>query len=75
MVSTPLACADQPFLNEYWHLNEIHTLTKGIPIAHWMQGFIQNFLVEGEIIACGNIPKLGGSRAMLPQENFEIYDL
>ena len=41
-----------------------------------MQGFIQNFSSEGgEIIACSNILKLGGSGGMLPQENFEIYDL
>ena len=30
--------------------------------------FIQDFLVEGEIIACSNILKLVGSGGMLPQE-------
>ena len=29
----------------------------------------------GEILACGSKPKVGGSGGMLPQENFEIYDL
>ena len=33
------------------------------------------FHQRGEIIACGNILKLGGSGGMLPQEDFEIYDL
>ena len=30
------------------------------------------FHQRGEIIACGNILKLGGSGGMLPQENFEF---
>ena len=42
---------------------------------HVTQGFIQDFSVEGEIIACNNILKVGESGGMLPQENFEIYNL
>ena len=33
------------------------------------------FHQRGEIIACGNILKVGGSEGMLPQEDFEIYNL
>ena len=40
-----------------------------------LQRFIQDFCSRGEIIACGNILKVGGSGGMLPQENFEIYNL
>ena len=33
------------------------------------------FCQQGEIVASGNILQLGGSGGMLPQENFEIYDI
>ena len=36
---------------------------------------MQDFFSEGEIIACGSIPKLTGSGGMFLRENFEIYDL
>ena len=39
------------------------------------QGFIQDFSLEGEIIACSNVLKLAGSGGMLPQEKFEVHDL
>ena len=40
------------------------------------QGLIQDFFHRGvEIIACNSVPKLGKSGGMLPQENFEIYNL
>ena len=41
-------------------------------MARFYTGF---FIRGGKIIACGNILKLGGSGGMLPQEDFEIYDL
>ena len=40
-----------------------------------MLGFIQDFLLEGGIIAHGNVHKLGGSGGMLPLEILGIYDL
>ena len=33
------------------------------------------FCQKGEIIACGTYSNPGGSGGMLPNENFEIYDL
>ena len=36
---------------------------------------LQNFSVEGGNYSVRNILKLGGSGGMLPQKNFEIYNI
>jgi hypothetical protein len=39
------------------------------------QELIQDFFVEGEVLVCGTVPKLGGSGGMLPQNFLKFYNL